>query len=110
MNNNSKLLFNREDEEDEEVIPSTPIASHFTHDKQRGIAYILLVPGPIVSLSQLVIKGKFKKITVGNVTDGASSGKHLFKIIAGKSLVQRVQKQFLCKSSNITFIISVRSN
>ena len=44
-----------------------------------------------MSLSRLVIKGKFKKIAVGNVTGGVSAGKHLFKIIAGKSLGQIVQ-------------------
>lgn len=81
MNNNSKLLFNQEDEEDDDVIPSTPITSHFTQDEQRGFASILLVPGPIVSLSRLVIKGKVKKIAVGNVTGGVSAGKHLFKIL-----------------------------
>ncbi|CAB4000292.1 Hypothetical predicted protein [Paramuricea clavata] len=103
MNNNSKLLFNQEDEEDE-VIPSTPIATHFTHDEQRGFASILLVSGPIVSLSRLVIKGKFKKITVGNVTGGVSAGKHLLKIIAGKSLGQIVQFKVRRNNSYVYFL------
>ncbi len=89
MNNNTRLLVNRE--EDEDMLDNPVACSQFTADEQKGYASILLCPGSIVSLSRLVVKGKFKRVKVGNSTGAAAAGKHLFNVISKKGLAQIVQ-------------------
>ena len=90
MNNNSKVIKS-EDENGHELTIDASLITEFTVEEQRGFASILLVPGQLVSLSRLVLKGKFKKIKVGNSVGGAAAGKYLFDTISKKNLGQVVR-------------------
>ena len=88
--NNTKLVL-KKDEDEEEMVESTNVRMQFTVEEQKAYSSILLVPGSVVSLSRLVVKGKFKNINIGNATGRATAGKHLFNMLAKKKLGQIIQ-------------------
>ena len=88
MNNNDTLFSNNEEELGGMDVP---IAPQCTPEERKGYACILLCPGNIVSLSLLVVKGKFKRIKIAGKTGGAAAGKHLLDMTARKGLGRLVQ-------------------
>jgi hypothetical protein len=84
MNNKGSLL----DENEEEHPLSTPPPTPVRPNRDPLLKYykaILLTPGPLVSASVLITKGKFKKLIVGSET-GASAAKMLMDTLAKKGL------------------------
>ena len=75
-----------EDELSQSTPPPTPVKT--TTDRlQKFYKAILLTPGPIVSLSVLISKGKFRKLCVDNET-GGNAAKKLMEHISQQGLGQ----------------------
>ena len=102
MNNNSKVI-NSEDENGHALTIDASLITEFTVEEQRGFASILLVLRQLVSLSRLVLKGKFRRIKVGNSVGGAAAGKYLFDTISKKNLGQVVRFRVHRNNSYVSY-------
>ena len=88
MNNKGTLLDGNE--EDPSTPTATPPPTPVRPNRDPLLKYykaILLTPGPLVSASVLITKGKIKKLIIGSET-GASAAKMLMNTLAKDGLGQ----------------------
>ena len=90
--NGKSNLFKEQDEQDSDsqsTAPPTPVRTK-TDPLNKVYKSILLTSGPIISMSVLVSKGKFKRVTIENHS-GAAAAKKIIEIFAAKGLGQLLQ-------------------
>ena len=107
MMNGKKHILDADPEEDELTQCTLPTPVKTTTDYlQKFYKTILLTPGPVVSLSVLISKGKFRRVHVDNET-GVNAAKKLMQHISREGLGQLIHYRGANNTSVCFFMYNV---